>query len=70
MIAWMLYHLKNDQEAKTVFYGDDAEVLNNSNWKNMEKNQQVSWLKMFMVALRNMTITKIVILQPQFYVIF
>lgn len=39
MTAWMLYHLKNDEEAKTVFYGDAAEVLNNSNWQDVEKNQ-------------------------------
>lgn len=39
MTAWMLYHLQNDEEAKTVFYGEDAEILNNSNWQDVEKNQ-------------------------------
>ena len=38
MTAWMLYNLKNDEEAKSVFYGEDAEILNNSNWQDIEKN--------------------------------
>lgn len=39
MTAWMLYHLQNDEEVKNVFYGDGAELFNNSNWQDVEKNQ-------------------------------
>ncbi len=39
MTAWMLYQLTGDEEAAKVFVGDDAEILNNSNWKDVEKNQ-------------------------------
>ena len=39
MTARMLYNLKNDEEAKSIFYGDAAELLNNSNWQDVEKNQ-------------------------------
>ena len=39
MTAWMLYHLMGDEEAKTVFYGASAEILNNSNWQDVEKSQ-------------------------------
>lgn len=38
MTAWMLYHLQNDEEAGKVFLGDDAELLSNSNWQDIEKN--------------------------------
>ena len=38
MTAWMLYHLQNDADAGKVFIGDDAEILNNSNWQDIEKN--------------------------------
>ena len=38
MTAWMLYQLKNDEEAGTVFIGDNAEILNNKNWQDIEKN--------------------------------
>ena len=35
----MLYHLQNDEEVKNVFYGDGADLFNNSNWQDVEKNQ-------------------------------
>lgn len=38
MTAWMLYQLQNDKDASTVFIGDDADILNNSNWQDIEKN--------------------------------
>lgn len=38
MTAWMLYHLQNDADAGKVFIGDDTEILNNSNWQDIEKN--------------------------------
>lgn len=38
MTAWFLYQLKNDQEAKNVFIGENAEILNNSNWQDVAKN--------------------------------
>lgn len=38
MTAWMLYHLQGDQEAGKVFLGEDAEILHNSNWQDVEKN--------------------------------
>ncbi|SDW47755.1 hypothetical protein SAMN04487759_11631 [Kandleria vitulina] len=39
MTAWMLYHLQNDEEAGKAFIGDDAEILINNNWQDIEKNQ-------------------------------
>ena len=38
MTAWMLYHLQNDEEAGKVFIGDNAEILSNANWQDIEKN--------------------------------
>lgn len=38
MTAWMLYQLQGDEEAGTVFLGDEAEILNNSNWQDIEKS--------------------------------
>ena len=38
MTAWMLYQLKGDKEAAGVFEGKDAEILNNANWQDVEKN--------------------------------
>ncbi len=37
MTAWMLYQLKDDEEASKVFIGEDAELLNNKNWQDVEK---------------------------------
>ena len=39
MTAWMLYQLKNDKEAEKVFVGDNAEILSNNNWQDIEKNK-------------------------------
>lgn len=39
MTAWMLYQLKGSKEAGTVFLGEDAEILHNVNWQDVEKNQ-------------------------------
>ncbi|KYG33645.1 poly(ethylene terephthalate) hydrolase family protein [Priestia endophytica] len=38
MTAWMLYQLQNDEEARLVFIGKSAEILSNSNWQDIEKN--------------------------------
>ncbi len=38
MTAWMLYQLQNDEEASKIFSGENAEILNNSNWQDIEKN--------------------------------
>lgn len=39
MTAWMLYQLQGNDEAGKVFIGEDAEILNNSNWQDIEKNK-------------------------------
>ena len=39
MTAWMLYQLTGDEEAGTVFLGENAEILHNANWQDVEKNQ-------------------------------
>lgn len=39
MSAWMLYQLAGDEEAATVFVGENAEILHNNNWQDVEKNQ-------------------------------
>ncbi len=38
MTAWMLWELKGDEDASNVFVGDNAEILQNSNWQDVEKN--------------------------------
>lgn len=38
MTAWMLYQLQGDENAGKVFLGTDAEILSNSNWQDIEKN--------------------------------
>lgn len=38
MTAWMLYQLTSDEEAGTVFIGENAEILRNANWQDVEKN--------------------------------
>lgn len=35
----LLYQLKNDEEASKVFVGDNAEILSNDNWQDIEKNK-------------------------------
>lgn len=39
MTAWMLYHLQGDAEAGNVFLGENAELLDNTSWQDIEKNQ-------------------------------
>ena len=39
LTAWMLYQLKGDEEAAKAFVGEDAEILHNNNWQDVEKNQ-------------------------------
>ena len=39
MTAWMLYQLTGNEEAGTVFLGEDAEILANKNWQDVEKNR-------------------------------
>ncbi len=38
MTAWFMYYLKGDEEAGKVFIGEDAEILSNQNWTDVEKN--------------------------------
>jgi len=38
MTAWFCYHLKGDESAKAAFYGDNAEILSNNNWQDINKN--------------------------------
>ena len=38
MTAWFMYWLKDDSEAEKVFFGDDAEILTNTNWQDVNKN--------------------------------
>lgn len=38
MTAWMLWQLTGDQDAATVFVGEDAEILHNANWQDVERN--------------------------------
>ncbi|MGN0628797.1 MAG: alpha/beta hydrolase [Oscillospiraceae bacterium] len=39
MTAWFMYHLKGDEEAGRVFIGENAEILTNSNWQDVNKNR-------------------------------
>ncbi|MDO5143988.1 MAG: alpha/beta hydrolase [bacterium] len=39
MTAWFMYHLQGDEEAGTVFFGDNAEILRNDNWQDVQKNR-------------------------------
>ena len=39
MTAWMLYQLTGDAEAGSVFQGENAEILRNANWQDVEKNR-------------------------------
>lgn len=38
MTAWMMYQLKGDADAAKVFVGEDAEILANTNWQDVAKN--------------------------------
>ncbi len=39
MTAWMLWQLSGDEEAAAVFIGENAEILYNNNWQDVEKNK-------------------------------
>ena len=39
MAAWFLWQLCKDEDAAKVFIGDDAEILHNSNWQDIEKDK-------------------------------
>ena len=39
MTAWMLYQLSGDEEAAKVFIGEDADILSNPGWQDVEKDQ-------------------------------
>lgn len=39
MTAWMLWQLCGNEEAASVFTGEDAEILHNNNWQDVEKNK-------------------------------
>ncbi len=39
MTAWMLFQLTGDEEAGSVFVGENAEILHNANWQDVEKNR-------------------------------
>lgn len=38
MTAWILWQLQGNEEAGTVFLGEDAEILQNTGWQDVEKN--------------------------------
>ena len=39
MTAWMLWQLQGDEDAAKVFVGDDAEILTNALWQDIEKSR-------------------------------
>ena len=39
MTAWFMYHLHGDEEAAKVFLGENAEILENTNWSDVTKNK-------------------------------
>ena len=39
MTAWMLWQLCGDEDATAVFTGENAEILHNNNWQDVEKNR-------------------------------
>ena len=39
MTAWMLWQLCGNEEAGAVFTGENAEILHNNNWQDVEKNK-------------------------------
>ena len=39
MTAWMLYQLQGSEEAGKAFLGEDAEILHNANWQDIDKNR-------------------------------
>ena len=39
MTAWMLYQLRGDEDDGKALIGKNAEILNNANWQDIEKNK-------------------------------
>ncbi len=39
MTAWMLYQLRGDEEVGKALIGENAEILNNANWQDIEKSK-------------------------------
>lgn len=39
MTAWMLWQLCGNEETAAVFTGENAEILHNNNWQDVEKNK-------------------------------
>ena len=39
MTAWMLFQLQGDEEAGKALTGENAEILRNANWQDIEKNR-------------------------------
>ena len=39
MTAWMLYNLQGDTEAASAFVGENADILTNNAWQDVEKNK-------------------------------
>ena len=40
MTAWFMWQLQNDEEAAKAFVGDNAEILNNTLYQDIDKNIQ------------------------------
>ena len=40
MTVWMLYQLYGDEEAGQALIGENAEILSNANWQDIERNKQ------------------------------
>ena len=38
MTAWFLYQLRGDADAAQMFCGGEAELLQNANWQDVQKN--------------------------------
>jgi len=36
MTAWFMYYLQNNEEAGTAFFGENAEILTNPNWQDVQ----------------------------------
>lgn len=39
MTAWFMYWLKDDLQARSVFFGDNAEIITNTNWQDVKINE-------------------------------
>lgn len=39
MTAWFMYYLKDEESAGKAFFGDDAEILSNTNWQDVKVNE-------------------------------